>query len=248
MDFIDKLTNLLFNTQKKHPSQLALVYLFAVSASVLLVVSVMTGNNTIPTSAQIPPALSPPDDNDGDVITDNQPAQSAITPTPSPLTSNNASTPSIEITSPKDGDQVPVGELTIQGISSDDEDSNCQVYADVNDVKPLQNVTTVGPAVGGEDDFSRWTFTYTQDYQLIKEGTNELTAKISCFDGAVSPSATPPLSKWYSVNITGVDSAAAATTSPAATITTNTTGEQSAQDVSEDKEVEEVAPGVPPVG
>jgi hypothetical protein len=252
MDFIDKLTNLLLNTQKKHPSQLALVYLFAVSTSVLLAVSVMTGNNTIPTSAQIPQALSPPDDNNGNTITDNQPAQFAITPTPPPPTSNNASTPSIEITSHKDGDQVPVGELTIQGISSDDEDSNCQVYADVNDVKPLQNATTAGPTVvGGEDDFSRWTFTYTQDYQLIKKGANELTAKISCFDGAVSPSAaTPPLSKWYSVNITGVDSAAAAATtiSPAATITTNTTGEQSAQDVSEDKEVGEVAPGVPPVG
>ena len=35
---------------------------------------------------------------------------------------------------------------------------------------------------GEDNDFSQWTFTYTQDYQLIKLGANELTAKISCYD------------------------------------------------------------------
>jgi hypothetical protein len=98
-----------------------------------------------------------------------------------------------------------VGELTIQGISSDDEENNCQVYADVNDVKPLQNATAAG--IGGKNDFSRWTFTYTQDYQLIEEGVNELTSKISCFSSE-SPTATP-LSKWHSVNVTGVKSSIA---------------------------------------
>ena len=33
-----------------------------------------------------------------------------------------------------------------------------------------------------DNDFSQWTFRYTQDYQLIKQGANELTAKISCSD------------------------------------------------------------------
>lgn len=109
--------------------------------------------------------------------------------------------PTIQITSHQDGNQVPTGELTIQGTSSDSERSNCQIYADVNDVAPLQNATAVG--VGGDDDYSKWTFTYTQAYQPITEGVNELTAKISCFgDGG----ATMPLSEWHSVNVTGLAS------------------------------------------
>ena len=53
--------------------------------------------------------------------------------------------PTVQITSIQDGQQVPPGELTIQGISSDDEEADCQVYADVNDVTPMRNVTAAGP-------------------------------------------------------------------------------------------------------
>ena len=56
-----------------------------------------------------------------------------------------------------------------------------------------------GPS--GDDDYSQWIFTYTQGYQLITVGANELTAKISCLDDG---SATLPLSEWHSVNVTGV--------------------------------------------
>ena len=45
----------------------------------------------------------------------------------------------------------------------------------------MRNVTAAG-STREDDDFSQWTFTYTQDYQLIKLGANELTAKISCYD------------------------------------------------------------------
>jgi hypothetical protein len=136
-----------------------------------------------------------------------------ITSYAQPLTPSSPSAPTglptIQITSPEDGQQVPPGELTIQGISSDDEEMDCQVYADVNDITPLQNVTAAGDS-REENDFSKWTFTYTQDYQLIKQGENELTAKISC-TGAGAGTAPPssPLSEWHTVNVTGVAGAAA---------------------------------------
>jgi hypothetical protein len=127
--------------------------------------------------------------------------------------------PTIQITTPQDGQQVPPGELSIQGISSDDEETDCQVYADVNDITPMRNVTAIGDSEE-DNDFSKWTFTYTQDYQLIKQGENELTAKISCSDngdfdfnpfptGAQTTSSSSPLSEWHTVNVTAVQGAAA---------------------------------------
>lgn len=67
-------------------------------------------------------------------------------------------------------------------------------------------------------DFSTWTFTYTEDYQLIAEGQNELTAKKSCtssesdldfntFPGSstrTTPASGAPLNEWHTVNGTGV--------------------------------------------
>ena len=128
--------------------------------------------------------------------------------------------PTIQITTPQDGQQVPPGELSIQGISSDDEQTDCQVYADVNDITPMRNVTAAGDSEE-DNDFSKWTFKYTQDYQLIKQGENELTAKISCSDngdfdlnpfpttGAQTTSSSSPLSEWHTVNVTAVQGAAA---------------------------------------
>jgi hypothetical protein len=49
------------------------------------------------------------------------------------------------------------------------------------------------------DDYSTWTYTYSEDYHLITEGVNELTSKISCEN---SPSNN--ITKSYSVNVTGV--------------------------------------------
>jgi hypothetical protein len=128
--------------------------------------------------------------------------------------------PTIQITTPQDGQQVPPGELSIQGISSDDEQTDCQVYADVNDITPMRNVTAAEDSEE-DNDFSKWTFKYTQDYQLIKQGENELTAKISCSDNgdfdlnpfpttsAQTISSSSPLSEWHTVNVTAVQGAAA---------------------------------------
>ena len=126
------------------------------------------------------------------------------------LPSTDTAYPTIQIVSPHDGQLVPPGELAIQGISSDNEETDCQVYADVNDITPMLRVTAAGDS-GEALDFSKWTFTYTQDYQLIKEGENELTAKISCFDdGALDLNPFPTgtgasdslLSEWHTINVT----------------------------------------------
>ncbi|MDW0249810.1 MAG: hypothetical protein QN702_09340 [Nitrososphaeraceae archaeon] len=108
---------------------------------------------------------------------------------------------SIGIKSPLPGQEVPVGELTIFGTSSDNSTSNCQVYVDWNNLKPYQLVTPTG--VNDSSDFSTWNFTYTSKYHLIQGGPNELTSKIICL---VSP-AGPTVSKWSSINVTGISSA-----------------------------------------
>ncbi|HET6800630.1 MAG TPA: hypothetical protein VFH25_08710, partial [Nitrososphaeraceae archaeon] len=56
-----------------------------------------------------------------------------------------ADEPGITISSPEQGQQVPVGQLTISGTSTDNPTTDCQVSVDVNDVKPLQNATATGP-------------------------------------------------------------------------------------------------------
>jgi hypothetical protein len=178
---------------------------FIIAISTLLLIFGTTSNAT-PTSAQIPSIPSFPDNDDGAITSDSQSPPSAGVNSPLPP---NIPPPTIEITSPQDGQQVPIGELTIEGISSDDEEKDCQVYADVNDVTPMRNVTTVGDN-GEENDFSKWSFTYTEDYQLIKEGLNELTAKISCF----ATNNPTPLSEWHTINVTGGAAGQPAVTSP----------------------------------
>jgi hypothetical protein len=107
----------------------------------------------------------------------------------------------IKITSPSTSQQVPVGELTISGTSTDNATSDCTVYADWNNTKPFQTATATGPR--GENDYSRWTFTYTNNNHLISNGTNNLTAKLSCL-GDHSNSGTANLTKFYSVNVIGI--------------------------------------------
>ena len=100
-------------------------------------------------------------------------------PAPTANTSN-IPPPTIEITSLEDGQEVPVGELTIEGISSDNAESDCQVYANLNYITPMRNATAVANAAE-DNDFSKWTFTYSRDYQLIKQDENQLTVKSNMF-------------------------------------------------------------------
>jgi hypothetical protein len=108
----------------------------------------------------------------------------------------------VKITSPATGQEVSVinnnssnnNNLTISGTSTDDALTDCQVSVIVNNVKPYQ--PTVANSSGGKDDYSRWNFLLNSSYASINEGpNNKITAKILC---------PPNLTKWYSVNITGV--------------------------------------------
>src|ERR687890_1559024 len=78
----------------------------------------------------------------------------------------------IKITSPSTGQQVPVGQLTISGTSTDNIATDCTVYSDWNNTKPPQKAIATGS--GGVNDYSTWKYTYTTNYHLITTGTNNL--------------------------------------------------------------------------
>jgi hypothetical protein len=102
----------------------------------------------------------------------------------------------VRITSPVKGEQVPVGGLTISGISTDNANTDCQVSVNINDLKPLVNATATGP--GGVNDYSNWTITFDKNSsQTIKQGINDLSSKLSC----VNPF---NVTKFYSISVTGV--------------------------------------------
>ena len=132
-----------------------------------------------------------------------------------------AQTIGVNITSPERGKTIPVNSsLTVSGKSTDNPfDEICQVSAIVNSVRPYQPATANG-SIGQASDYSKWFFILSPNYTSIKEGINEITARLSCL-----PSITTGnnLTKWYSVNVTGVtvdqNATAAATTTP--TITTS---------------------------
>ena len=109
----------------------------------------------------------------------------------------------VEIIYPEDGQTIPAGEFTIYGTSTYNATiSDCTVYADWNDFQPMQKATPAGPnysKFGRDDnDYSRWIFTYTDKYHVITEGTNELTAKLSCDIGPFNST------KYDSVNVIGI--------------------------------------------
>jgi Ca2+-binding RTX toxin-like protein len=123
----------------------------------------------------------------------------------------------VNITSPERGKTIPVGSsLTVSGKSTDDPfDENCEVSVIVNNVRPYQPATANG-STGQAIDFSRWFFILSPNYTSIKEGINEITSRLSCLPSTTTGS---NLTKWYSVNITGVVAGknATITSTPAAT-------------------------------
>ena len=130
-----------------------------------------------------------------------------------------AQTIGVNITSPERGKTIPVNSsLTVSGKSTDNPfDEICQVSVIVNSIRPYQPATANG-SIGQASDYSKWFFILSPNYTSIKEGINEITARLSCL-----PSITTGnnLTKWYSVNVTGVtvdqNVSAAATTTPTTT-------------------------------
>ena len=106
----------------------------------------------------------------------------------------------IKITTPTSG-QVPLGEMNITGTSTDNATSDCTVYTDWNNTKPFQKALATGP--GGVDDYSRWNYTYTNNYHLITNGTNNLTSKLSCLNNN-NGGGTVNLTTYYSLDVTGI--------------------------------------------
>lgn len=123
----------------------------------------------------------------------------------------------VNITSPERGKTIPVGSsLTVSGKSTDDPfDENCEVSVIVNNVRPYQPGTANG-STGQAIDYSRWFFILSNNYTSIKEGVNEITSRLTCLPSTTTGS---NLTKWYSVNVTGVIVGQNATTTTPTTTT-----------------------------
>jgi von Willebrand factor type A domain len=104
----------------------------------------------------------------------------------------------VKITSHYEGQQVPAGNLTISGNSTDTPQTKCEVYAQKNGLLPFERVTAAG---SGPEDYSKWTFTYSKPNNYITSGnTNDLTVKLSCLNNPTN------LTVFQSINVTGMSS------------------------------------------
>ncbi len=103
----------------------------------------------------------------------------------------------VKITSPVKGQNVPVGNILISGVSSSNSINQCTVSVIIDGIRPYQQVTSTGINGPRPMDYSKWTFNATPEYTTIKEGMNKITAKYSCLPEV-------NFTKFYSVNVTGV--------------------------------------------
>jgi hypothetical protein len=117
----------------------------------------------------------------------------------------------IKITFPNIGQNVPLGNIVILGTSASNTTLHCTVAVVLNGIQPYKNVVPRGQHEGGANGYSNWTYTTA----ITKPGLNRITAKFSC----------PPtlhLTKFYSVNVTGVETSSA-TQKQAGTLANSTT-------------------------
>jgi hypothetical protein len=103
----------------------------------------------------------------------------------------------INIISPTNNSQVQIGNLTITGTAAYSSNQPCTVYALWNDTQ--SNLRPVNTISDGKN-YSMWKFTYDSKYHEIIEGTNNLTAILSCLNLP-----NDNLTKLYSINIHGIE-------------------------------------------
>ena len=113
------------------------------------------------------------------------------------VATNVALIPTIKILSPHSGQEVPVTNinLIVSGTSSYDRSKDCRVSVLLNGIKPYQQTTATGN--NGVSDYSTWRYKLDPIYTTIREGSNKLTAKITCLGNPYS------LTKWTSINLIG---------------------------------------------
>jgi hypothetical protein len=120
----------------------------------------------------------------------------------------------LKIVSPVKGQHIPIGtNLTVTGTSSDNSSTNCRVSLLLNDLKPYQKTTPTGKSSSGGEDYSSWRYVLNNSmYSPIKQGINKITSKMTCVNTDQPSVTNPGVSKWYSINVTGVPAKTAQST------------------------------------
>ena len=120
----------------------------------------------------------------------------------------------LKIVSPVKGQHIPTGtNLTVTGTSSDNSSTNCQISLLLNDLKPYQKTTPTGKSSSGGEDYSSWRYVLNNStYSSIKQGINKITSKMTCINTDQPRVTNPGVSKWYSINVTGVPAKTAQST------------------------------------
>jgi hypothetical protein len=120
----------------------------------------------------------------------------------------------LKIVSPVKGQHIPTGtNLTVTGTSSDNSSTNCQISLLLNDLKPYQKTTPTGKSSSGGEDYSSWRYVLNNStYSSIKQGINKITSKMTCANTDQPRVINAGVSKWYSINVTGVPAKTAQST------------------------------------
>ena len=120
----------------------------------------------------------------------------------------------LKIVSPVKGQHIPTGtNLTVTGTSSDNSSTNCQISLLLNDLRPYQKTTPTGKSSSGGEDYSSWRYVLNNSaYSSIKQGINKITSKMTCVNTDQPRVTNPGVSKWYSINVTGVPAKTAQST------------------------------------
>jgi hypothetical protein len=145
----------------------------------------------------------------------------------------------VNITSPQRGQQIPIdtNNLTISGKSTDNPAADdCQVSVIVNGIKPYQPASANGDSEA-KSDYSNWFFILGSSYTSIKEGTNEITAKLSCLSNSLSNNSNT--TKWYSINVTGVTTPGNNMTTPTQSFPATSSSAQDEPNIDESQSLED---------